>query len=134
MESSSPSELTGPPSFDRVSRRMLFGEKRIAVALVRFDVLEEGLPTWHQPYSERREILELLDFGPGCHVCPRFEDGEALWESVCERGNVEKSASCDSPSERCLSLQPAMPAHRRPLELPRVRLGKQSEIGARVLE
>jgi bifunctional non-homologous end joining protein LigD len=49
-------------------------------------VLEiEGLSTLHQPYSERREILELLHFGPGCHVCPRFDDGPALWESVCSR-------------------------------------------------
>jgi bifunctional non-homologous end joining protein LigD len=39
----------------------------------------------HQPYRERRAVLELLELGPGCHVCPRFEDGEALWESVCER-------------------------------------------------
>ena len=38
-----------------------------------------------QPYRERREILELLDFAAGCHVCPRFEDGETRWESVCER-------------------------------------------------
>jgi bifunctional non-homologous end joining protein LigD len=38
-----------------------------------------------QPYEERREILELFHFGRGCHLCPRFEDGEALWQSVCER-------------------------------------------------
>jgi ATP-dependent DNA ligase len=50
-------------------------------------VLEvEGLSTMREPYRERRAILELLDFGFGCHVCPRFEDGAALWESVCERG------------------------------------------------
>jgi ATP-dependent DNA ligase len=33
----------------------------------------------------RRETLELLGFGNGCHVSPRFDDGTALWESVCER-------------------------------------------------
>jgi bifunctional non-homologous end joining protein LigD len=59
---------------------------KIPVALILFDVLElEGLPTMHQPYRERREILELLSFGNGCHVSPRFDDGAALWESVCER-------------------------------------------------
>ena len=42
--------------------------------------------TANSPYGERRETLELLEFGPGCHVCPRCRDGEALWESVCERG------------------------------------------------
>jgi bifunctional non-homologous end joining protein LigD len=77
----------GLPSFDRLSRRILHGDTRIAVGLVFFDVLEvEGLSTMHQSYRERRAILVLLDFGPGCHVCPRFGDGEALWESVCERG------------------------------------------------
>jgi bifunctional non-homologous end joining protein LigD len=74
----------GLPSFDRLSRRVLHGETSIPVVLIVFDVLE-GLPTLHQPYRERREILELLDFGPGCHVSPRFDDREALWESVCER-------------------------------------------------
>jgi ATP-dependent DNA ligase len=39
-----------------------------------------------QPYRERRANLELLEFGIGCHLCPRFDDGEALWESVCGRG------------------------------------------------
>jgi hypothetical protein len=27
----------------------------------------------------------LLDSGAGCNVCPRFDDGDALWASVCER-------------------------------------------------
>jgi bifunctional non-homologous end joining protein LigD len=76
----------GLPSFDRLSRRILHGDTSIPVALVFFDVLEvEGLSTMRRPYRERREILELLEFGAGCHLSPRFEDGEALWESVCER-------------------------------------------------
>jgi ATP-dependent DNA ligase len=37
------------------------------------------------PYRERRKILELLDFGTGCHVSPAFDDGAALWESICDR-------------------------------------------------
>jgi bifunctional non-homologous end joining protein LigD len=76
----------GLPSFERLSRRILHGDISIPVAIVLFDVLEvEGLSTMRQPYRERREILELLHFGDGCHVSPRFDDGEALWESVCER-------------------------------------------------
>jgi hypothetical protein len=56
----------GLPSFDRLSRRILHGDTRIAVGLVFFDVLEvEGLSTMHQSYRERRAILVLLDFGPG---------------------------------------------------------------------
>ena len=76
----------GLPSFGLLSRRILHGDRTIAVALVLFDVLEiEGLSTMRQPYRERREILELLNFGAGCHVSPASHDGEALWESVCER-------------------------------------------------
>jgi bifunctional non-homologous end joining protein LigD len=71
--------------------------RSIPVALIVFDVLEvEGLSTTHQPYRERRATLELLSFGPGCHVSPSFEDGAALWESVCERrleGVVAKKLS-----------------------------------------
>jgi bifunctional non-homologous end joining protein LigD len=77
----------GLPSFDRLSRRILHGDRTIPIALMLFDVLEvEGLPTLQQPYRERREILELLTFGNGCHVSPRFNDGAALWDSVCKRG------------------------------------------------
>lgn len=39
----------------------------------------------NQAYRERRAILELLSLGSGCHVSPRFDDGAALWDSVCER-------------------------------------------------
>jgi bifunctional non-homologous end joining protein LigD len=61
----------GLPSFDRLSRRILHGETSIPVTLVVFDVLEvEGLSTMREPYRERRAILELLDFGFGCYVCP----------------------------------------------------------------
>jgi bifunctional non-homologous end joining protein LigD len=76
----------GLPCFERLSRRILHGDSSIPVAFILFDVLEvEGLSTMDQSYRERREILELLSFGTGCHVCPRFDDGAALWESVCER-------------------------------------------------
>jgi bifunctional non-homologous end joining protein LigD len=91
----------GLPSFGLVSPRILHGDRTIPVALVLFDVLEvEGLSTMKQPYRERREILELLDFGPGCHVSPRFDDGAALWESFCERrleGVVKEAESAVPP-------------------------------------
>jgi bifunctional non-homologous end joining protein LigD len=76
----------GLPSFGRLSRRVLHRDSSVPLALILFDVLEvEGLSTMRQPYRERRAILEVLDFGHGCHVCPSFDDGAALWESVCER-------------------------------------------------
>ena len=44
------------------------------------DVLElDGQPTLRLPYRERRVILESLEFSRICHVCPRFDDGRALW-------------------------------------------------------
>jgi bifunctional non-homologous end joining protein LigD len=57
----------------------------VPVALVLFDVLEvDGKTMMRLPYIERREILESFAFGRGCHVCPRFDDGAALWMSVVE--------------------------------------------------
>jgi ATP-dependent DNA ligase len=56
----------GLSAFDPLSRRILHSDTRIPVALAFFDALEvEGLPTLHQPYRERREILELPEFGAG---------------------------------------------------------------------
>jgi bifunctional non-homologous end joining protein LigD len=59
----------GLPSHERLTRRILHGDKSIPVALMLFDVLEvEGLSTMQQPYRERRETLELLSFENGCHL------------------------------------------------------------------
>jgi ATP-dependent DNA ligase len=45
---------------------MLMRDRRIAVCFVAFDLLAiDGTPTLEQPYSERRTILEAIDFaGP----------------------------------------------------------------------
>jgi ATP-dependent DNA ligase len=54
----------------------------VPVALILFDVLKlDGEPMLRLPYLERRELLESLTFGDGCHLCPGFEDGAALWHS-----------------------------------------------------
>jgi ATP-dependent DNA ligase len=75
----------GRPSFERVCRRVLQRDTAVSVTLIVFDVLElGGEPTLRLPYGERRAILESLEFGRGCHVCPRFDDGQALWAS-CSR-------------------------------------------------
>ena len=76
----------GRPSFERVSRRMLMRGGSISVSLVLFDVLElEGEDTMRLPYRRRHELLESLDFGEACEVCPRFDNGAALWQVVVER-------------------------------------------------
>jgi bifunctional non-homologous end joining protein LigD len=61
-----------------------------------FDVLSvEGESVVAQPHSERRAILEDLQLdGPQWRTPQAFEDGEALWEAVCEHeleGVVAKS-------------------------------------------
>jgi ATP-dependent DNA ligase len=48
-------------------------------------VLElDGEETLRLPYGRRRERLESLDFASACQVCPRFEDGAALWHAIRE--------------------------------------------------
>jgi bifunctional non-homologous end joining protein LigD len=78
----------GRPDFHRLSARMLHGDRSIAVTYFVFDVLVvEGLPVTSQPYAERRALLEELEIeGPHVRLVATFEDGEALFEAVCDRG------------------------------------------------
>ena len=47
----------------------------------------EGMPVPARPYSERRALLERLDLeGPHVRLVATFEDGEALFRAVCDRG------------------------------------------------
>ena len=74
--------------------------------LIVFDLLyEAGESLLHLPYRERRARLEALELrGPCWHSSERFEDGEALYATVCERdmeGIVAKpSASAYRPGYR----------------------------------
>jgi bifunctional non-homologous end joining protein LigD len=78
----------GRPDFHRLSSRILHGRPGIGVTFFVFDVLAiEGLPTTTQPYSERRALLEELDLeSQRVRLVATFEDGEALFAAVCERG------------------------------------------------
>jgi hypothetical protein len=60
----------------------------IPATLFVFDVLAvEGLPVTSQPYSERRALLEqLVDENRHVRLVATFEDGQALFDAVCERG------------------------------------------------
>jgi bifunctional non-homologous end joining protein LigD len=64
-----------------------------------FDVLAvEGLSTTAQPYSERRALLEeLVAQNERVQLVATFEDGEALFAAVCERGleGVVAKRLCD---------------------------------------
>jgi bifunctional non-homologous end joining protein LigD len=58
---------------------MLMRERRVPVCFLGFEVLAvDGVPTLEQPYSERRAILDALDFaGPCWATVPSFADAEA---------------------------------------------------------
>ena len=79
---------TGRPDFHRLSSRMLHGRTGIALTLFVFDVLAvEGLATTMLPYAERRALLEELELeNQRVKLVATFEDGEALFAAVCERG------------------------------------------------
>jgi bifunctional non-homologous end joining protein LigD len=76
----------GKPSLRRIcGRRILARDESVPVALVLFDVLElDGETTARWPYRRRRELLETLDFAGCCQLCPRFDDGAALWQAIRE--------------------------------------------------
>jgi bifunctional non-homologous end joining protein LigD len=81
----------GVPDFHRLGSRLLHGRGGIAVTYFVFDVLAvEGLPVRAEPYSRRRELLEELEVErPGVvQLVATFEDGEALYRVICERGLV----------------------------------------------
>jgi bifunctional non-homologous end joining protein LigD len=80
--------VDGLPDFHRLCQRMLHRDMSIPVTFFVFDVLAvEGQPTTTQPYRERRPLLEQLKL-EGLHVqlVATFEDGEALFSVVCDRG------------------------------------------------
>ena len=77
----------GLPSFPRLCDRLLHHKRGIDVLFVAFDLLHhQGAPTLRLPYRARRERLEALGGGMGWRIAEAYEDGEALWRRVCERG------------------------------------------------
>lgn len=78
----------GVPHFPLVCSRMLHRKRHVPVAYAVFDVLAlDGEPTTHLPYRERRGLLESLELGGGFWFLPPvFDDGRALFASVCEQG------------------------------------------------
>ena len=78
----------GQPWFPWACDRLLHGDGSIPLTYVVFDLLhEDGETLMHVPYRQRRERLEALELrGPRWHTSERFDDGEALYETVCELG------------------------------------------------
>src|SRR5215217_7837612 len=79
---------SGRPDFHRLSSRVLHGRPGISLTLFVFDVLAvEGLSMTMQPYSKRRALLEELELErQHVRLVATFEDGEALFAAVCQRG------------------------------------------------
>jgi ATP-dependent DNA ligase len=78
----------GKPDFERVCEAVLFRHDEIPLVFIVFDVLSvDGRDVRAEPYRERRQILEELRLdGSQWRVPEAFEDGEALWEAICEHG------------------------------------------------
>jgi|SRR4051812_34275279 bifunctional non-homologous end joining protein LigD len=78
----------GEPHFPLLSQRVLHGDRRIAVHLMIFDVLQiDGTSLLSLTYSDRRARLESLGLEGAAWSTPdTFGDGVALYEAVCERG------------------------------------------------
>ena len=79
---------TGRPDFHLLCSRMLHRRSDVALTLFVFDLLAvERLSTTMQPYWERRALLEQLEVESArVRLVATFEDGEALFAAVCERG------------------------------------------------
>ena len=78
----------GDPHFPLLCRRMLNADRSVRVRLMIFDLLHVGgIDTVALPYSERRRLLAQLDLnGPHWTTPDVFDDGDALYSAVCERG------------------------------------------------
>ena len=78
----------GLPSFPLVCRRLLQRDARVPIVFVIFDLLElDGESLVTLPYRYRRARLDELGLAGRCwQTSPVFDDGDALFEVVCERG------------------------------------------------
>jgi bifunctional non-homologous end joining protein LigD len=79
-------DAAGKPDFPLICECLLQRRYAIPLTYMIFDVLSvEGDNVGSQPYSERRRIVEDLRLDGRLWKTPDvFDDGEALWEAVCE--------------------------------------------------
>jgi bifunctional non-homologous end joining protein LigD len=94
------------PYFPYVSRRVLNRDMSIVLTYVLLDVLrKDGADLMERPYSQRRSQLEDLALeGPAWTTTPVFDDGQALFAAICERGLegvvAKKRSGCYRPGDR----------------------------------
>ena len=85
----------GLPDFDRLCARLLHREGDVAVTFMVFDLLRiDGHSLLDTPYGRRRRLLEELDVNGEAWFTPDvFDDGEALWQVVCDAASKGSSRS-----------------------------------------
>jgi ATP-dependent DNA ligase len=94
------------PYFPLVCRRMLNRDMTVPLTYVVFDVLRhDGADLTAEPYASRRMTLEELRLdGPSWTTSETFEDGPALFDSVCKFGLegvvAKRHASRYRPNQR----------------------------------
>jgi bifunctional non-homologous end joining protein LigD len=79
-------DADGKPDFPQLCHGVLMRQRSAPLTFMAFDVLSiDGAPVTSQPYRERRRILESLGLAAAQWRTPElFDDGEALWQAVCE--------------------------------------------------
>jgi bifunctional non-homologous end joining protein LigD len=79
-------DADGRPDFPELCASVLMRHRAAPLAFMAFDVLSvDGEPLVTLPYSDRRRILEALQLqAPQWRTPETFDDGEALWQAVCE--------------------------------------------------
>ena len=96
----------GKPDFPLLCECLLMARASIPLTFMAFDLLRiDGRDVMRLPYAERRALLEQLNLNGRSWRTPQaFDDGEALWNAVCEHeleGVVAKRRSARYlPGER----------------------------------
>jgi bifunctional non-homologous end joining protein LigD len=78
----------GAPHWPLVCERVLHGNTTVPVTFMAFDVLRvDGHDLTLSPWAARRAVLEELGIETWCsRLADVFDDGDALFDAVCEHG------------------------------------------------
>jgi bifunctional non-homologous end joining protein LigD len=96
----------GVPHFPLLTRRLLNGDRSVAVTFMAFDLLEvDGKSLMGTRLDARRALLESLDLNHSyCMTPDAFTHGPELYAAVCEHGLegivAKRSASTYRPGQR----------------------------------
>ena len=77
----------GKPDFPLLCEAVFHRRSPVPLTFIAFDVLSiEGASVTHEPYRERRRLLASLELeGPQVRTPEAFDEGEALWQAVCDQ-------------------------------------------------